>query len=240
MREAALTYADRLQDFICTQITTRSADKSGTGKHWKLLEVQEVELSYVAHKENYVLLKVNGRSENIDKGIQPGYFRPGGEFGTALKSIFDSKADAEFNWDHEEPDGGQRLCVFRYRVPQATSMRGLQVDSDKVVFAYHGFVYANCESGAVMRIQIETEPAAVTRKGRRLAVGTQLDLRYRPTAIGTKEFLLPQSAEEVSRFGQTLTRAEIQFQKYQKFQADSKIIFDQEGQKPKTIPEPQR
>lgn len=30
MRQAALTYADQLQDFICIQITTRSADRVGT------------------------------------------------------------------------------------------------------------------------------------------------------------------------------------------------------------------
>src|SRR5580704_11189084 len=43
MREAAVNYADRLQDFLCTQLTTCSVDTSGSGKHWKALETQELE-----------------------------------------------------------------------------------------------------------------------------------------------------------------------------------------------------
>lgn len=49
LRDAALNYADRLQDFVCTQFMTCSADPSGSGKHWKLLETQELDVGYISH-----------------------------------------------------------------------------------------------------------------------------------------------------------------------------------------------
>src|ERR1700683_4627758 len=108
MRDAAVNYADRLQDFLCTQLTTRSVDTSGSGKRWKVLENQELELGYVAHKEHYRLLKVNGKTTDLEKRVKKGYFIPGGEFGSSLRKIFDPQAAAEFEWDHEESIAGKR------------------------------------------------------------------------------------------------------------------------------------
>lgn len=240
MREAAVHYSDRLQDFICTQITRRSADTTGSGEHWKPLEVQELELSYVAHKENYVFLKVDGKSVEPEKRIKRGYAKSRGEFGSILRMIFDPKVNANFTWDHEETRNGNRLCVFRYQVRQAASTWVMTFDSDRLKVGHDGFVYADCESGSLARIQIEAEPASLTRNGQQIAMEAQLNLRYRPTLIGANEFLLPESAEEISRNGNTLTKAEIQFRDYRKFQADSKITFDSQDTKPEKVPELQR
>ena len=51
MRDTALNYADRLQDFLCTEFMTRTVDHSGTGKQWKLLETQELKLGFISHRE---------------------------------------------------------------------------------------------------------------------------------------------------------------------------------------------
>jgi hypothetical protein len=226
MREGAVTYADRLQDFLCTQLTARSTDQGSAGKHWRPLETQELELGYIAHKEHYRLLKVNGETTHLEERIKKGYFRPGGEFGTSLMKIFDPKAAAEFEWDREESIDGVRTCVFRYRVPLETSTQVMHSDGDNVKMAHHGFVFADCDTAAVRRIQIVTEPASVFRDGRRLALGMQADIRYRPTVIASKEFLLPHRAEEIVRFDQTLTKVEIQFQQYRKYESSSNITFD--------------
>lgn len=226
MREAALNYADRLQDFICTQLTTRTVDQSGSGKHWKLLETQELELGYIAHKEHYRLLKVNGKTTDLEKRVKKGYFTPGGEFGTSLRLIFDPRAAAEFEWDREESSAGKRSCVFRYRVPQATSTKVMRADADVVKLGHHGFVTADCDTGMVTRIQIKTEPASVTRNGEAMAIGTELDVRYGLTTIASREFLLPRQAVEIAPFGKTLTKAEIQFQQYRKYDSSSSISFD--------------
>ncbi len=219
MREAALKYSDRLEDFLCTEVMTRSVGQAGANTHWKLLETQELELGYIAHGEHYRLLKVNGQTTDLEKRIRKGYFRPGGEFGTALRWIFDPKAAAEFNWDHD--------CVFRYRVPEPTSTYVMRADADYVRMAHHGFVTADCSSGMVTRIQIETEPASVIRRGSKVALGMQLDVRYGVASVASKEFLLPREAVEIGHFGKTLTKAEIQFGDYRRYEANSKITFDQ-------------
>jgi hypothetical protein len=226
MRDAAVNYADRLQDFLCTQLTTRSVDTSGSGKRWKVLETRELELGYVAHKEHYRLLKVNGKTTDMEKRVKKGYFIPGGEFGSSLRKIFDPQAAAQFAWDHEESIAGKRSCVFRYRVPVATTTMVINADADHVKMAHHGFVSADCDTGTVTRIQIETEPASVTRHGQQVAIGMQLDVRYGPTMIASKEFLLPQQAVEIAPFGKTLTKAKIEFQQYRKYESNSSITFD--------------
>ncbi len=222
MRSAALSYGSRLQDFICIQLTARSADKTGTGKRWKPLETQELELSYVAHKEHYKLLKVNGSSIIRDGSIKQGYFIPSGEFGTRLQQIFDPKANAQFEWDHG--------CEFRYRVPAAASTVVMQANLNRVQLGHRGLVTADCETGAVTRIQMKSDPASVKESGRELALGWQIDVRYGPVKIGSNEFLLPQEAVEIARFGKTLTKAEIQFQQYRKYDSSSIITFG-EGEK---------
>lgn len=228
MREAAVTYADRLQDFLCTQSMKRSTDNGSSGKHWKVLETQELELGYISHKEHYRLLKVNGKTTDLEKRIHKGYFRPSGEFGTSLMRIFDPKAAAEFAWDHEETKEGIRSCVFRYHVPLATSTLIMASDEDRVKMAHDGFVSADCDSAAITRIQIETEPASVVRDWRDLAIGVQIDVRYRPTTIASMDFLLPQQAIETARFGNTLTKVEIEFQQYRKYDSSSNITFDKD------------
>jgi hypothetical protein len=237
MRNAAINYADGLQDFLCTQLTTRSADSSGAGKHWRLLETRELELGYIAHKEHYRLLSVNGKTTDLDKRVKKGYFIPHGEFGTSLRLIFDPKAAAEFEWDHEESSPGKRSCFFRYRVPAATTTYIMRADADHMKLAHHGFVTADCDTGVVTRIQIETEPASVRRSGQELAIGMRLDVRYGPTTIASKEFLLPLQAIEIAHFGKTLTKVEIQFQQYRKYESSSNIVFDDQVIQPGKPPD---
>jgi len=228
MREAALSYDARLQDFLCTKLTTRSADQSGSGKRWKLLETREMELGYISHHEHYRLLRVNGKMAHAEKGVKKGYFRPGLEFGTSLRQIFNARAAAQFEWDHEESSSGERSCVFRYRVPLETTTYMMVADADHVKLAHHGFVTSDCDTGAVTRIQIETEPASVRRMGRDVEIGVQLDVLYGPVRIGEKEFLLPTQAVEIARFYKTLTKVELEFRDYRKYDSNSTIVFDDE------------
>ena len=223
MRQAAHVYTQGLEDFLCTKITTRSGDRSGAGSRWKPLDVQESEVSYVNYKETETLLKVNGQSANLK--IKQGYFIPGGEFGTSLLQIFSSSVHAQFTFDHQESAGSQQLCVFRYRVPLETSRWGMSDGTQSVGFAHHGMVYADCDSGAVMRFHMESEPAEMHRLMFHFPVGERLDVSYRPTLIAGKEFLLPYSAEAIAWYDTDWTRAEMQFQNYRKFQSNSRIII---------------
>ena len=223
MREAALTYSGHLQDFLCTKVTTRSGDRSGAGTNWKPLDVQEAEVRYVDHKETETLLKVNGQSAHLK--IKQGYFSPGGEFGDSLLAIFNSPVQAQFAFDHQETAGTQQLCAFRYQVPHANFGWGMSDGTQTVVFAHHGMVYADCSTGAIMRLHMESEPAEMHRLGFHFPVGERLDISYRPTLIGGKEFLLPSSAEAIAWYSTDWTKAEMQFLNYRKFDASSRILI---------------
>ena len=234
MRQAVHVYSQGLEDFHCTKITTRSGDRSGAGSRWKQLDVQESEVSYVNHQEAETLLKVNGQSTNLK--IKQGYFIPGGEeFGASLMQIFASSVHAQFTFDHQESAGPQQLCVFRYRVPLETSRWAMSDGTQSVGFAHHGMVYADCDSGAVMRLHMESEPAEMHRLMFHIPVGERLDVSYRPTLIAGKEFLLPYSAEAIAWYDTDWTRAEMQFQNYRKFQSNSRIIIPDHQE---TVPDP--
>jgi hypothetical protein len=220
MKESAVTYADRLQDFTCTRLMTRSGDQSGTGKHWKQLETQEQELNYVGHTENYKLLKVNGDPKNPEKRVKSGYMKSSGQFSGAFRGILDPVVKAEFTWDRVDDSSGKRLCVFQYHVPEASSKMVMKVGRQKIVFGNHGSLHVDCESGAVMRVEMETDPTPPK------PASWQVDIRYGWTAIAGKEFLLPQTSSETSRAGKTLTKGEIRFVGYRKYGAESSVSFD--------------
>jgi len=226
MREAAINYGDRLQDFSCNQFTIRSTDQESNGKHWKHLDTLEHEVDYVAHRDRYRLLKVDGKTTDLERRLKKGYFTPGGEFGSRLRKIFEPQAHAEFTWDRAEEVDGARTCVFRYHVPEASTTLAMQVNMEAVSMGHHGFVHADCETGTVRRIEMESEPAWAHMGGREIAIGALVDVRYGLTAIGAREFLVPLEAVEIVRFNQTLTKAEIKFQQYRKYDADSSIKFD--------------
>jgi len=228
IREAALSYGDRLQNFTCVQTLARSIGPSIDGSRWKPLETQELELNYVDRREHYNLLQVNGETTDLQKRIKPGYFRGYGQFGSALLNIFDPKANATFEWDHAESGPGGKVCILRYGAPQSSSSIVITADMDRVRVGHHGSVWANCESGAVTRFVTETDPADVRRLGRRVPIGYRLDVRYGPVTLGSTEFLLPQSAIQIALFNKTWTKAEIQFRQYRKYDANSIIKFDRE------------
>jgi len=227
MRDAALSYSDQLQDFVCLRISARSTGSSPGGTKWKPLETQESELDYVDHREHYKLLKVNGETTDLEKRVKQGYFVQTREFGTALQRIFTPKVKAEFAWDHAETQPGGNWCVFRYHVTEADSDWGITANGKNIHPGHHGFVWAVCDTGAVMRFRIETDPAEVILRWVHVPIAEQLEVRYGATRIGDKEFLLPQGAVDLALFYKTWTKAEIQFQQYRKYDANSSLKFDE-------------
>jgi hypothetical protein len=225
VRIAGLAFRDQLQDFRCLQKTVRTFNDSGDGKHWKTLETQELELDFVGHKENYQLLKVNGETTKLEKRVKSGYFKPSSEFGTALAWIFDTKANAQFEWDHTETAAGKRVCVLRYRVPLSTTTMVMTANTEKVPMGHTGTVEADCDSGMVTRIHVASEAASAKLSGRDVAVGVRLDVRYGSVAIGSKELFVPVAAEEVAVFGRGLTKVEIEYGEYRKYDSSSTLTF---------------
>ena len=91
----ALGYTNHLQDFICTQVTRRSYGPPG-GRRFKNLDTFKEELSYFQRKENYRLLKVNGKPATAGRSPKGGFFRARGEFGTYMAWISIRLPTAEY------------------------------------------------------------------------------------------------------------------------------------------------
>jgi hypothetical protein len=67
MKDAAVNYADRLQDFLCIQRIKRSKEDSGPFKHWQVLDTQEREVGYISHQEHFRVLSVNGKPPGVER-----------------------------------------------------------------------------------------------------------------------------------------------------------------------------
>jgi hypothetical protein len=72
MKDAAVNYAERLQDFLCIELIKRSKEDSGPFKHWQALDTQEREVGYISRQEHYRVLSVNGKPPNTAK-VKAGY-----------------------------------------------------------------------------------------------------------------------------------------------------------------------
>jgi len=72
----------------------------------------------------------------------------------------------------------------------------------------------------------------VRRMGHDIAIGMMLDVTYRRIAIGDKEFILPERALETAAFGKSVTKSELTFDRYHKYDSSSDIRFDDGTQKP--------
>ena len=101
IRKKALHYVQDLPNFMCTQVTARHIDSTGTAEKRKLLDTIEEDLNYFDHHESYKIVSINGRpaprgtTDNSLKNLQSS-----GEFGSLLRwQIFGEKSRTEFNWE---------------------------------------------------------------------------------------------------------------------------------------------
>jgi hypothetical protein len=221
-------YTNHLQDFFCTQSMTRYKGKSGPSPVWERLEQQELDVRYKDRKVSYHRLSVDGRTDKMDQRVKKGYLTPSGEFG-AMDEPFSPKSAAEFALDHRETAGGQAMCFLSYRVPTERTTIVMGVNLAKVPLGYHGVIEAVYDTGEIHRLQIVTDigkgPGRINGKNL-VDVGMELDIRYAPYSISEASYLLPSHAVLKGLFYTTLTRADIDFHNYRKYEVRTNITFD--------------
>ncbi len=212
----AISYTEQLQDFTCRQTTVRTAAKTSSPGKWKPVDTQENELNFVGHKEHYRLLKVNGSADHPETRVSKNYTRTSGEFGSLMRSVFRPESRAKFEW--RSRDGN--VCAFNYEILVANSTMAMTNGKKRIPLAFGGTVYANCETGKITRINAVSRDTAGEE-------GLSADVYYGPTKIGDREFFLPTRAENTSRHGSTITKAEIKFSNYRKYDASTTLKFDE-------------
>jgi hypothetical protein len=228
VREYALSYVQRLPDFICTQVTRRYVDPSGR-EFWGRRDVITARLTYFEQKENYKLVLVNGRMTDLPYESLGGAISTG-EFGSMMREIFEKETEAEFRWERWATLRGKRAHVFFYRVAQPQSKWRIEYERREHVFpGYHGLIYVDRDTLMVMRITLEAEdiPASFPIQ----QASSMLDYDY--TKISGREYMLPLRAVVRIREGKLLAKNEVEFRLYRKFAAEATITFET----PEPLPE---
>ncbi len=230
LTEYARNYTKTLPNFICTQVTRKHVDPSGTESWISDGTVQE-HLSYLNGEEDYKVVMVNDRPVTNVGHLQVGGNKSSGEFGTMLAEIFDPDSHTDFEWDHWATLRGRRNYVFFFRVLQGFSKYSIKDEQSgrTIVPGYHGLVYADRDTGMVMRITLECDkiPASFPVQ----QAGEVLDYDFQK--IADREFVLPLKADMRSRAGRIMAWNEIEFRLYRKFGTETSISFDT----PDPIPE---
>jgi hypothetical protein len=222
VRKNALDYTKTLPNFICTQITRRRYDPSGTGS-WRLADTIQEQLSFVDQKEDYKVTLVNNLPVTNVSHQQLGGVTSSGEFGTMLYQIFKPETETDFEWARWATLRGRRTYVFSFRVLQAKSEYSIydQESGRTMIGGYHGLIYADRDSKSVMRILMEVDGL------QNFPVNAiSLDLNYDFADIAEQKFVLPLKAELRSRSGRMESLNEVEFRMYRKFATEASIVFD--------------
>lgn len=218
----ALNFTRRLPDFLCTQVTRRYAGgPPGTG--YRLLDTIVEKLSYVDHKEDYQVMLVNDRPQNIRHQDLRGSAISSGEFGSIMREIFQPETQTAFEWEKWTTLRGRRTQVFSYRVQQSQSQYRVAVPDQglEAVVAYHGLVYVDDANHTITRITLVADGIPPTFPMHRL----NLALDYSDQTIAGHQYLLPFVVELYSTQGNTPLKNRIEFHGYRKFGVEANINF---------------
>jgi hypothetical protein len=232
-REYVRNYTKSLPNFICVQVTRRDVDRAGTGTSWYPLDTITARLSYNGQHEDYeVILKNNQPVTNV-KLEQLGGTVSAGEFGSMMSEIFAPESQAHFDWDHWATLRGRRTYVFAYDIEQQYSqyhMKELDTNQE-VVPAYRGLVYIDRETKMITKISLN--PYNIPSDFPVHEAHETLDYDFQ--TIGDEHYMLPLKAVLTSKLTRVMTKNDIEFRLYRKFETGSTIKFDT----PDPLPEDQ-
>ena len=232
-REYVMNYTQSLPNFICLQVTRRYLDRAATGASWYHLDTITARLTYNGQREDYeVVLKDDQPVTNV-KMEQLGGAVSAGEFGTMMSEIFEPQSHPQFSWDHWATLRGRRSYVFAYDIEQQYSRyRILATDTkQEIVPAYRGLIYIDRDTKAVTKITLNPYDIPSDFPIRE----THEALDYDFQTIGDAKYMLPLKAVLTSKLSRVMTKNEIEFRKYRKFETGSTIKFDT----PDPLPEDQ-
>jgi hypothetical protein len=221
--EQALNYTENLPNYICTQVTRRHIDPSGT-ESYSLYDTLQEQLTFFDKKESYKVTMVNNHSVANGDHMQQGGATSSGEFGTMLREIFEPTSHTQFDWEKWATLRGRRMYVFSFRVEQEFSKYSIMhVESRRqIISGYHGLIYADRDTKSIMRITVQCDTIPADFPIQQVA----LMLDYDFTKIGDQEFLLPLKSDLHSRQGKFLNWNETEFRLYRKFGTESEIKYD--------------
>jgi hypothetical protein len=220
----SLRYQRELPNLICTQLTTRSVDETGSGKSWKLSDKLEVEDDYVGQFVNHKLLVVNSKPPRKTYQQLNGFLSEAvlHSLGFLPRWIFGPQAKTNFVWRYWATLDGRRMHVFSVSLPASESQLQILTDRQSVVAGIEGFLYVDAMTSLVRRFEIQMRLPA----GSIIQQGT-VSIDYGRFTISQRQYLLPLKAEVQARVGGSLRRNEVEVVRYQKYGAETTVRFDE-------------
>jgi hypothetical protein len=196
----------KLPDFYATRTTVRYDGDARTVKRGGLIYVEGSSWREVGRSKAIVLYR-DGK-EVVDPrewGKHPSH--PEGEglitrgtFGPILSMVIVDAAHSEMHWDRWEREATGTLAVFRYTVPEDRSHYSVgfhgtssNAGDAKAVTGYHGEVAIDPETGAILRLTVQADPAL----GSPIFRG-DIMVEYGAVEIGDKTYTCPLRSVSIS------------------------------------------
>lgn len=228
VRAKALSYADDLPNFICTQVTKRFVGRFPAG--WQTTDSFAADVSYFDKQEHYKIISVSNHPAPNKTMDDLGGATSFGEFGSRLNSIFDPRRNASFHLEGSEKISGHDTVRVSYLVPLETSDYSIGY-SDKlgnplksIITAYQGRCWVDPASYNVIRVEERAFNIPIGFPVTRAENIIEYDL----ADIAGKKYWLPIRAEMMMVEGanKVQVRNTIEFKLYRKFEAEVKLVSD--------------
>lgn len=209
VRARAVAYSKELPNFVCTQVTRKNVDSTGTRQHWKLVDTYHEELRFEGDKEEYREISLNGKNtggDNRGNGMPSSL-----EFSNLMSWVFDPKYNGLFSWSKWDSLRGHRVHELGFAVKKTDSQLTIGKKT-QIQCGMIGVADADSDTGSVMRIAVV---AADIPKNFPIQ-GVSMDLHYDFAKIGDHYYLLPLKGDLQSKEGKALYWTEVEFRDYHK------------------------
>lgn len=186
VREYVLGYTKSLPNYTCNLTTREVAAPTNAGNQiLPVLTKIEEQLTFVDGKEVRKIMRIDGRPAAEDAADQLKETTQG-EFGALLDAIFEPATGAELQWDHSATLDKHKVDVIAFHVPQAHGY-GLNGTRGRVRVPFEGFVFADAQTHAVLRLQMKCTMIPENFEMQLF----DLTLDYKPAKVAGHEVILP-------------------------------------------------
>lgn len=218
--EYVMSLAEKMPNFVCHQEASRYRGKSRAPN-----DLITASVRYEDGKESYGEIKVNGRPATIETAQNSGLWSTG-EFGSSnLRSIFNSRNQAVFEFARESTLGAHSAWVFTYHIAKQNEPLWRLHATDQVVAPpYEGQLWIDQKTGEVLRFESTAKQFPpnfpLTRAG--------LEIDYENIAFADgSAFVLPTNFGVSTTFeGGGSTRNVVRLTDCHKFRAEGHLVLE--------------
>ena len=218
--EYVMSVAEKMPNFICHQEASRYRGKSRAPN-----DLITASVRYEDGKESYDEIKVNGRPATIETAQSTGLWSTG-EFGSSnLRSIFNPRNQAVFEFTRESMLGTHSAWIFTYHVAkQNEPLWRLHVADQVVAPPYEGQLWIDQKTGEVLRFESTAKEFATGFPLTR--ANLQIDYENIAFADGSV-FVLPTSFGASTTFADgEATRNVVRLTDCHKFRAKGRLALE--------------